>query len=94
MKKSPDHPGIELQKRMDKLGLSVAEASFKMKVSRKHLHQIINGTNRVTPGMALRLGVVLGPDAAWWVQRQAEYDMWWIDQQPTPTGLRRHTAAA
>lgn len=59
--KKPPHPGLSVRYDcLEPLGLSVAEGSRKLGVSRKQLSDIVNGRSGISPEMAIRLDMVFG----------------------------------
>jgi addiction module HigA family antidote len=91
----PEHPGKVLQELYINAipRMSIAKAAQRLNLSRKHVSQLVNGVVRVTPQMALRLGLVFGPSPAFWINLQAQYDIWWADKQPRPKLIRPVTQA-
>ena len=90
---NPSHPGEVLNSMyIEPLGVSITAAAEALGVSRKHLSAIVNEAAPVTPDMAARLGVVFGPDTAFWINLQAQYDVWIVSQKPVPN-LRRLESA-
>jgi antitoxin HigA-1 len=74
---NPAHPGEVIKAFcLEPKGISVAEASERLGVSRKTLYKIINGKGAVTPEMALRLELVFGSTAQTWLNLQTTYDLW------------------
>ena len=74
-KRRPTTPGIFLKEdylrpRKIKIG-ALAEA---VGMSQKHLSQVINGHQRVTPTMAMRLSKVLNTSPQLWLNMQAAVD--------------------
>ena len=90
---SPSHPGEVLNAMyIEPMGVSITEAAEALGVSRKHLSAIVNGSAPVSPDMAARLGIVFGPDTAFWINLQAQYDVWEISQKPAPKLKRLEVA--
>lgn len=82
---SPSHPGEVLNSMyLEPMGVSITQAAEVLGVSRKHVSAIVNGSASVTPDMAARLAAVFGPDIAFWINLQAQYDLWEVSQKPTP----------
>ena len=74
----PVHPGEILREDvLPALGLSVADASAKLGVTRQTLHRIIARENPrpVTPEMAVRLGKLCGNGPRLWLNLQSAYDI-------------------
>jgi antitoxin HigA-1 len=90
---SPSHPGEVLNSMyIEPMGVSITAAAEALGVSRKHLSAIVNGSAPVSPDMAARLGVVFGPDTAFWINLQAQYDLWEVSQKPAPKLKRLEVA--
>ena len=90
---SPSHPGEVLNSMyIEPIGVSITEAAEALGVSRKHVSAIVNGSASVTPDMAARLGIVFGPDTAFWINLQAQYDLWEVSQKPAPKVKRLEVA--
>jgi len=80
---APAHPGEILSEMyLDPIGVSITTAAEALGVSRKHLSSIVNGSASVTPDMAARLAAVFGPDVQFWINLQAQFDVWEISQKP------------
>ena len=80
---NPPHPG-EIIKGLwlDPMGVSITDAAQAMAISRKTLSKIVNGRGRVTPEIAVRLSIALGSSAESWLEHQAAYDLWELEQHP------------
>lgn len=88
---APSHPGEVLQAMyLDPMGVTITQAAEALGVSRKHVSAIVNGSVPLTPDMASRLAVVFGPDVQFWINLQAQYDVWEVSQKPAPK-LKRLT---
>jgi addiction module HigA family antidote len=89
----PSHPGEVLREMyLEPNGISITQAAVALDVSRKHVSAIVNGSAAVTPDMATRLGIVFGPDTAFWINLQAQYDVWKASQKPAPKLKRLEVA--
>jgi antitoxin HigA-1 len=73
--KNPVHPGALAKANLDDLNVSVASAAKTMKITRQHLHNVIQGRSAVTPEMALRFEKAFGGSADMWLRMQAAYDL-------------------
>jgi addiction module HigA family antidote len=73
--KNPVHPGLLVKDCIEELGLSVAEASKGLGVTRQQLHNVIAGRSNITPEMAIRLEKAFGSTAGTWLQMQMNYDL-------------------
>ncbi|MHB8383606.1 MAG: HigA family addiction module antitoxin [Candidatus Binataceae bacterium] len=77
IKREPTHPGeIFLHDILPALGLSVAEAAAKLRVSRQTLYRITQGSAAVTPEMAVRFGKLCGNGPELWLGLQQQHDLW------------------
>jgi len=78
MKKKLDFipPGTILQEEfMKPLGITTYRLSKEIKVQQTAVSQIINGSRRITVGMALRLSRYFGNSAQFWLNLQNHYDL-------------------
>jgi addiction module HigA family antidote len=72
----PMHPGEILREDvLPALGKSKTEIARLLGVSRQTLYDIIDEKQPVTPGMALRLGKLLGNGPDLWINLQRGYDL-------------------
>lgn len=79
---NPPHPGEVLRELwLEPLGLTVSKAADALAVSRKTLSQIVNGRGPITPDMALRLAIAFNSRAGLWLDMQAQYDAWQVEQR-------------
>jgi addiction module HigA family antidote len=70
------HPGEMLrQDVLPALGKSKTEISRLLGISRQTLYDILDEKQPVTPGMALRLGKLLGNGPEIWINLQRTYDL-------------------
>jgi antitoxin HigA-1 len=82
---SPAHPGVILREMYLKpMKVSITAAADALGVSRKHISSIVNGRSPVTPDMAMRLAAVFETEAQFWVNLQAQYDLWVVTQKVPP----------
>lgn len=90
---APSHPGEILSAMyLDPMGVSITTAAEALGVSRKHVSAIVNGGASITPDMAARLAAVFGPDVQFWINLQAQFDVWEISQKPAPRLKRLEVA--
>jgi addiction module HigA family antidote len=81
----PVHPGKILSEvYLDPLKVSVTDAAEALGVSRKHVSALVNGRASVNPDMAIRLGLALQTDPAFWLNMQSQFDLWTERQKPAP----------
>ena len=76
------HPGELLREDVfPALGRSKAEIARLLGISRQTLYDILAERQPVTPGMALRLGKLLGNGPALWLNLQRRYDIWQAERE-------------
>lgn len=81
-KRKPHHPGEILRELyLEPLHLTVTSLAKKLKVSRKTLSKIANGHGSITPEMAKRLSQAFGTTAKVWLNSQADYDLWCVENE-------------
>jgi len=72
----PMHPGEMLREDvLPAIGKSKGEIARLLGVSRQTLYDILDEKQPVTPGMALRLGKLLGNGPDLWINLQRNYDL-------------------
>ena len=89
MMKNPPHPGQGLKDEIAALGLSVAEFAKALGVTRQQLYRLINGDCGITPEMALRLEMVVGGSADFWLRLQMNYDLAQIRNRASQFNLKK-----
>jgi antitoxin HigA-1 len=62
-------------------GLTVSGLSQKLDVSRKHLSEIINGHQRISPSIAVRLAHHLETTPHLWLNLQNAVDIWEAERE-------------
>lgn len=73
----PMHPGELLREDvLPALGRSKVEIARLLGISRQTLYDILAEKQPVTPGMALRLGKLVGNGPTLWLNLQRRYDLW------------------
>ena len=71
----PSHPGRFLNRHyLAPLGLSQSEAARLLGVSRRRLHELVQGQRDMTPDTAIRCALVFRSDAHFWLALQAAWD--------------------
>ena len=71
----PAHPGDSLRDALAAEGWTVTEAAEKLGCTRQTFSRLLNGRTGVSPAMALALERLGWSNAAFWVRRQAQYDL-------------------
>lgn len=76
---APAHPGeILLEMYLRPLGVTITEAASALGVTRKHVSAIVHGRAPVSPEMAVKLSAAFATEAEFWVNLQAEHDLWTV----------------
>jgi antitoxin HigA-1 len=79
----PAHPGeILLEFYLRPLKLNVTEAAEKLLISRPNLSAIINGKAGISAAMALKLSKAFETTPQYWLNLQANFDLWMASQNP------------
>ncbi len=82
----PPHPGEILHELyFEPLGITVTDAASKLLISRPNLSAIINGKAGISPMMATKLGKAFNTTPNYWLNLQANYDLWAIFQSKNRT---------
>ncbi len=89
MMKNPPHPGQGLKDEIEALGLSVAEFAKALGVTRQQLYRVINGDCGITPEMAMRLEMVVGSSADFWLRLQMNYDLARVRERARQFNLKK-----
>jgi len=71
----PVHPGQTLAAELAARGLSANALALKLRVPANRLTGIIRGERSITAETALRLARYFGTSAAFWMNRQTNYDL-------------------
>ncbi|MCH2271716.1 MAG: HigA family addiction module antitoxin [SAR324 cluster bacterium] len=86
---NPPHPGEVIKGLwLEPLGISIAEISKALGVSRKTMSNIVNVNGRISPEMAVRLSLALGTSPESWMGHQTAYDLWKVEQHKKELHVR------
>jgi addiction module HigA family antidote len=89
------HPGEFLRSQVfEPLGLSVTDAAQRLAMSRVSLSRVLNGKAGISPDLAVRLEKAGVSTARFWINLQANYDLWRAMQHPQPAVRALQTAVA
>ena len=72
---NPSHPGESLRDALAAEGWTVTEAASKLGCTRQTLSRLLNGRTGISSAMAQALERLGWSNAAFWVRRQAQYDL-------------------
>jgi addiction module HigA family antidote len=90
MKRPPTHPGEVLKEDvLPSMAMTQAELAELLGLSRKTVHQILNGASPVSPETAVKLGTLLRNSPQFWLNMQSSYDVWVAREQLGQDALRR-----
>lgn len=91
----PVHPGEILREDvLPSLGRPKTEIARLLGISRQTLYDILEERQPVTPGMALRLGKLLGNGAEFWIDLQRAHDLIVAERELGPVLARIPTLEA
>lgn len=69
-----EHPGKELDKKLELNNMSRKELALRTGVSEKHICTVINGERGISASFARKLAYAFGGEMMYWVGLQAKYD--------------------
>ncbi len=72
----PTHPGEILREILEDEGLTQKKLAEEIGVSFKSVNDLINGRRKITPEMALKLSKRFRTTPLFWMNLQANYDLW------------------
>lgn len=79
---NPPHPGKVLKELyLNEYKISVTALALKLGVSRVTASEFVNGKNRVTAEMALKLAKAFKTTPQLWLNMQQQYDLWHARQR-------------
>ena len=85
MMHNPPHPGIFLNETVIKpLNISVTESAQRLGMSRSALSRVLNGKAGISPDLAIQLERAGQSKARFWVNLQANYDLWLASNRDHP----------
>lgn len=90
------HPGlILLEDVITPLNLSITESANLLDVSRLTLSKIVNGKGAITPNIAIRISLVFGGKADFWLRMQRSYDLRKAEEEfeKNPVRLQKYKVA-
>ena len=75
--KPPTHPGeMLLLEFLRPMKLSQHRLADEIRLPYRAIHELVHGRRSVTPGMALRLGILFGNTPDFWLNLQLRWDLW------------------
>lgn len=77
MKRQPTHPGEILREDiLPEIGISKAQFARDIHISRQTFYDILNAKAPVSVETAVKLGRYLNNEPMFWINLQANYDLW------------------
>ena len=81
-RRRPTHPGVVLLELfLREIPMSQAEAARRMNMPVTRVNELVRGRRGVTARSALRLGRLLGTTPMFWMNLQANWDLWHAQQE-------------
>lgn len=68
-------PGETIRENMEFLGMNQKELASRLNMTQKHVSNIINGNAPITYDTALKLELVIGPSAQFWMNLETNYQL-------------------
>ncbi|GBC62246.1 addiction module antidote protein, HigA family [Desulfonema ishimotonii] len=98
--RTPTHPGEILSEDFLKpMGLTQRQVANAIRVPYQRVNEIINGRRGITPSTALRLSKFFGTSAAFWMNLQLRWDLYFVQKSEAdalntirPFAARQHSA--
>lgn len=79
--RAPTHPGeMLLEEFLKPMDLTQRDLADAIHVPYQRVNEIINGRRGITPGTALRLAKFFGVSAAFWMNMQLRWDLYFAQQ--------------
>lgn len=69
------------------LGVTTGELAVHLGLPRSQIDSLLTEKTRITPDLAVRLGLVLGNGAHYWLALQMQFDLWQA-AECEPEGIR------
>ena len=73
---------------MPAISASKVDIAAALGISRQSLYDILSEKQPITPGMAVRLGVVFDTSSASWLKMQVAYDLWHAEREVDTSQLQ------
>lgn len=68
-------PGLTIKENIDYLGMTQKELAQRLGITQKHLSNILNGISPITYDTALKLELVIGPSAKFWMDLENNFQL-------------------
>ena len=91
---NPPHPGVFLSETVIKpLGIGVTETAQRLGMSRTALSRVLNGKAGISPDLAVQLERAGQSSGRFWVNLQANYDLWQATNREHPDVIKLDAVA-
>lgn len=71
----PEHPGIELGRKIQSLGMNLSEFARMIEVSSSRISELVSCKRAVTIDSAMKIADVFGMKPEYWLAKQNTYDL-------------------
>jgi len=71
----PEHPGIELGKRIQSLGMNLSEFARMINVSSSRISELVSCKRTITLDSAIKLADAFSMKPEYWLSKQNSYDL-------------------
>ena len=75
MLKPPEHPGIELEKRIREQDMSYADFARAIDVSPSRISELVSGKRSLSIDSAYKIAQAFNMDIEYWLSKQMKYDI-------------------
>ena len=80
--RAPTHPGeMLLEEFLEPLGMTQSELAERIGVPFQRVNSLVNGRRSLTPDTALRLSKFFGTSAAFWMNHQLRWDLFFAQRE-------------
>ena len=73
----PEHPGIELRKRISDKGMNLAEFARTINVSSSRISEHASCKRALTMDSAIKIADFFDTTPEYWISKQTEYELYW-----------------
>ena len=73
----PEHPGIELRKRISDKGMTLNEFSKTINVSSSRISELASCKRALTMDITIKISDFFDTTPEYWLSKQTEYQLYW-----------------
>ena len=77
----PEHPGLELGRRIQSLGMNLSEFARMIEVSSSRISELVSCKRAVTIDSAMKIADALSMKPEYWLSKQNHYDLFMRSQK-------------